>query len=239
VATDYDASLLSDLDGCEGYLAEAFDVSSDEAANRVAKRIRAEVGRLDVIVNNAGVMSFYPVSEAPTSMTVAAFSVNTFGPLRTVRACLDLLIESRGRIVNISSESAPLRTPFQSYASSKMALEALSDVLRRELQLFGVHVAIVRPGAIGTELLEDVQQVRNELQNSRFDKFFRRFAAGVAKRIPKHPSTPAEVAEVVFAAATDEKRRVLYRVNNDRVLRILSWLPAGLTDRILAGNFTR
>lgn len=239
MATDYDASLLKDLDGREGFLVAAFDVGSDEAADLVAERIRAEVGRLDVIVNNAGVMSFYPVSEAPTSLTVNAFSINTFGPLRAVRACLDLLIDSRGRVVNISSESAPLRTPFQSYASSKMALEALSDVLRRELRLVGVGVAVVRPGAIGTELLEDVQQVRNELENSRFQKFFRAFAAAVARRMPKNPSTPAEVAEVVYRAATEGKPRVLYRVNNDWALRVLSWLPAGLTDRLMSGKIKR
>jgi NAD(P)-dependent dehydrogenase (short-subunit alcohol dehydrogenase family) len=115
VATDYDEGLLADLAGQDGYTTSALDVTRDEAADNVAAMIKADIGHLDVIV------------------TVNAFEINTFGALRTIRACLDLLIESKGRVVNISSESAPLRTPFQSYASSKMALEALTDAMRREV----------------------------------------------------------------------------------------------------------
>ena len=188
VVTDYDEGLLADLAGKDGYTTAALDVTSDEAADDVATMIKADIGRLDVIVNNAGINAFYPVCEAPTQMTVNAFNINTFGALRTIRACLDLLIESKGRVVNISSESAPLRTPFQSYASSKMALEALSDAMRRELSLVGVHLAIVRPGAIKTELFDDIHNLKNAVDNSRFDKFFGRFAKGVAKRVPKNPS---------------------------------------------------
>lgn len=236
VATDYDLGLLSDLDDQEGYMIAPLDVANDEAADAVAAIIDGKLGRLDVLVNNAGINSFYPVCEAPTSMTVNTFNINTFGPLRTIRACLDLLIDAGGRIVNVSSESAPLRTPFQSYASSKMALEALSDVMRRELHLVGVHLALVRPGAIRTELFDDIHNLRNEVDNSRFDKFFGRYAAGVAKRVPKNPSTPDEVATVVYAAATDPRKKVLYKINNDVSLKILSRLPARFLDKLLTND---
>jgi len=236
VATDYDAGLLSDLDGQEGYTIAALDVTNDEAADAVATMIDDKLGRLDVLVNNAGINSFYPVCEAPTPMTVNTFNINTFGPLRTIRACLDLLTESTGRIVNVSSESAPLRTPFQSYASSKMALEALSDAMRRELTLMGVHLALVRPGAIKTELFDDIHHLQNAVENSRFERFFGRFAKGVARRVPKNPSPPEDVAAVVYEAATDTKKKVLYRINNDLTLRILSRLPSKLLDKLLTGD---
>ncbi len=236
VATDYDISLLSDLEDREHFTTAALDVSNDEAADAVAAMIQADLGRLDVIVNNAGINAFYPVCEAPTPMTVNTFNINTFGPLRTIRACLDLLIESKGRIVNVSSESAPLRTPFQSYASSKMALEALSDAMRRELRLVGVHLALVRPGAIKTELFDEIHNLRNAVDNSYFDRFFERFAAGVAKRVPKSPSTPGEVAAVVFQAATDPKKKVMYKINNDFTLRLLSRLPAKFLDKLLTSE---
>jgi len=236
VATDYDVGLLPDLANNDGFTVAALDVTSDEAADAVATMIRTELGRLDVVVNNAGVNAFYPVCEAPTEMTVNTFQINTFGPLRTIRACIDLLIESKGRVVNVSSESAPLRTPFQSYASSKMALEALSDAMRRELQLMGVHIALVRPGAIKTELFDEVHNLKNAVANSRFDRFFGRYAAAVARRVPKNPSTPAEVAEVVYEAATDPKKKVLYKINNNFALRVLGRLPARLVDKILGGD---
>lgn len=239
VATDYDTALLSGLDGEDGYTIAALDVTSDEAADAVAAMIETDIGHLEVLVNNAGINSFYPVCEAPTQLTVNTFDINTFGALRTIRACLDLLIESRGRIVNVSSESAPLRSPFQSYASSKMALEALSEVMRRELRLFGVHLALVRPGAIQTELFEDIHHLKNEVENSRFERFFSKFARSVAKRAPKDPSTPAEVAAVVYRAATDRDKKLTYEINNDLAIKVLGYLPASIVDKLLTSEIGR
>ena len=98
------------------------DVTDIDQATEIANLIRERCGRLDVIVNNAGVNPFYPVSEAPPRQTIHGFMVNTFAAVIVPQACLDLLIESKGRIVNISSESSTFRAPFQIYQSSKMAL---------------------------------------------------------------------------------------------------------------------
>jgi NAD(P)-dependent dehydrogenase (short-subunit alcohol dehydrogenase family) len=239
VATDYDVDLLADLAGEEGYTVAVLDVTSDENADEVAAMIAKDIGHLEVLVNNAGIMSFYPVCEAPTELTVNTFDINTFGPVRTIRACLDLLEDSQGRIVNISSESAPLRSPFQSYASSKMALEALSDAMRRELSLLGVHLALVRPGAIQTELYEEVHHVTNEIENSRFENFFKRFAKGVARRAPQNPSTPAEVAAVVYEAATDADEKPMYEINNSLAIKIAGYLPTRMLDKLLTTELGR
>ena len=239
VATDYDVDLLSDLADKDGYTVAALDVTSDEAADAVAAMIADDIGHLEVLVNNAGINSFYPVCEAPTELTVNTFNINTFGPVRMIRACLDLLEESQGRIVNISSESAPLRSPFGSYASSKMALEALSDAMRRELRLLGVHLAFVRPGAIKTELYDDIHDLKNEIENSRFEQFFKRFAKGVAKRAPKNPSAPEEVAAVVYEAATDPAEKTMYEINNNLAIKIASYLPTKMLDKLLTDELGR
>ncbi len=236
VATDYDEGLLADLAGKDGYTTSALDVTNDEAADDVAAMIKADIGRLDVIVNNAGINAFYPVCEAPTQMTVNAFEINTFGALRTIRACLDLLIESKGRVVNISSESAPLRTPFQSYASSKMALEALTDAMRRELLPKGVHIAIVRPGAIKTEMFGEIAHLKNAVENSRFDSDFGQFAKGVAKRVPKHPSPPEDVAAVVYKAATDPKKKVLFMIRRPSAPTVLTCTTTIRLEKLLAAK---
>ena len=236
VATDCSAGLLTHLDGEERFTTSVLDVSSDRAAEDVAAMIASDIGRLDVIVNNAGVNSFYPVCEAPTQLTVDAFQINTFGALRTVRACLGMLIESKGCVVNISSESAPLRTPFQSYASSKMALEALSDVIRRELLPRNVHVALVRPGAIQTDMFGELANLENAVDNSRFDGDFALYKKGVKKRVPKNPSLPADVAAIVYKAATDPKKKPLYKINNNFALAVLSRMPTKMLDKILVGK---
>ena len=233
VATDFDPDLLTDLEGVPGYLTAEHDVRDVEAAARVAALIRDRCGRLDVVVNNAGVNSFYPVCEAPPQRTIDAFMINTFGALIVSQACLDLLIESRGRIVNIASESSPFRPPFQVYQSTKMALECLSDVMRRELQFFDVHVAIIRPGAARTELIEGAQRVEVRAENSRFEPWFPKLREMVARGIPKRICEPAEVAAVVYRAATDPKKRVMYRINNDPKQRLALLVPKGVMDRLI------
>ena len=233
VATDYDPSLLSELEGTEGYTTAKLDVTSVEDAQKVAQMVTNELGRLDVIVNNAGVDVFCPITEAPPEKTINGFMINTFAALITTQACLDLLIASKGTVVNISSESAPLRTPFQFYQSSKLALEAISDVMRRELIVFGAHVAIIRPGAIETPFIAGHDNIKNPIENSRYKEVFDRFAAGVAKASPKRKSKPADVAALVYHAATDPKRKTMYGMNHSLKLKIIGKLPAKLLDKLI------
>jgi NAD(P)-dependent dehydrogenase (short-subunit alcohol dehydrogenase family) len=233
VATDCDVGLLADLEDAPRYLTARHDVSDIDAAAEMAALIRKHCGRLDVIVNNAGVNSFYPVCEAPPQRTIDGFMINTFGALIVSQACLDLLIESRGRIINIASESSPFRPPFQIYQSTKMALECLSDVMRRELQLFGVHVAIIRPGAIRTELLEGANHVEVDAPNSRFEPYFPKLREMVARGMPKKLSEPQQVPEVVYRAATDPRKKVMYRINNDLKQRLALLVPKRLMDRLI------
>jgi NAD(P)-dependent dehydrogenase (short-subunit alcohol dehydrogenase family) len=233
VATDYDESLLQDLEGTPRTLTARHDVGDIDAAAEVAGSIRDRCGRLDVVVNNAGVNRFYPVCEAPPQQTIDAFRVNTFGALIVSQACLDLLIESQGRIVNIASESSTFRPPFQAYQATKMALECLSDVMRRELQLLGVHVAIIRPGAIETNLIEGARQVEVDLEDSRFAPYFPKLRELVARGMPKKVSEPAEVAALVHRAATDPKKKALYRINNDPKQRFAALLPKRVMDKLI------
>ena len=233
VATDYDASLLSDLEGKAGFTIAKLDVTKVEDARNVVQMLTNELGRLDVIVNNAGVDVFCPITEAPPEKTINGFMINTFAALITTQACLDLLIASKGTVVNISSESAPLRTPFQFYQSSKLALEGISDVMRRELIVFGAHVAIIRPGAIETPLIAGHDNIQNPIENSRYKAFFTRFAAGVAKATPKRKSKPADVAALVYHAATDPRRKIMYEINHSLKLKLIGKLPAKLLDKLI------
>ncbi|MEH6548518.1 MAG: SDR family NAD(P)-dependent oxidoreductase [Pseudomonadales bacterium] len=233
VATDYDISVLSDMEGKDGYTTAKLDVTSAEDARSIAQMVTTELGRLDVIINNAGVDVFAPITEAPPEKTIHGFMINTFAALITTQACLDLLIASKGTVVNISSESAPLRTPFQFYQSSKLALEGISDVMRRELILFGAHVAVIRPGAIETPFIAGHGNIKNPVENSRYKEFFDRFAAGVAKASPTRKSRPADVAALVYHAATDPKRKTMYGMNHSLTLKILGMLPAKLVDSLI------
>ena len=233
VATDRSAELLSEFAGRDGFRALPMDVTNTVAVRRVAESVAAEFGRLDVLVNNAGVIGYFPVVELDPDEVIRHFQVNTFGALRTVHACLDLLVTARGRVINISSESYRFRNPFQIYQTTKLALEGLSDVMRRELAPLGVQVATVRPGAMDTQLFHAMRAIENPVTDSRLATQFGRFARSLARRPPKRVVSPDAVAELVREAATAARLRPHYEINNMAALRVAGALPSGLADRAM------
>lgn len=231
IATDADAELLADLTG--RMITAELDVTDQRAADAAASLVRTRFGRLDVLVNNAGLIGYFPVAETDPDVLIKHFEVNAFGALRLTHACLDLLVPAGGRVLNISSESWRLRTPFQIYQSTKLALEGISDVLRRELAHLGVHVATIRPGAINTELFHAMHDIRNPVPESRLQKPFDRFVERLSANPPAKRSEPDEVAALVCRAATDHRRRAHYTINNMLGLKLVSWLPVRWADRLL------
>jgi len=234
VATDRSAELVEGYEGRDGFRAAVLDVTDADSIEAVAATVADEFGRLDVLVNNAGLIGYFPVAEIDPEIVIRHFQVNTFGAVRTVHALLDLLVAAGGRIVNVTSESYRFRNPFQVYQSTKLALEGLSDVLRRELAPLGVRVATVRPGAIDTQLFHAMDAIENPVPDSRLAKPFARFARGLARRPPKKVSKPTDVAAVIVRAATDERPRAHYAINNMLALRVAAALPTRLADAATA-----
>jgi NAD(P)-dependent dehydrogenase (short-subunit alcohol dehydrogenase family) len=231
VATDRTLELVDAFAGPDGYTPLALDVTDTAAAAEVAAKVRSATGRLDVLVNNAGMIGYFPTVETDPERLIGHFQVNTFAALRTVHAFLDLLVASRGRVINVTSESYRFRNPFQIYQTTKLALEGLSDVQRRELAGLGVQVSTVRPGAIRTELFTAMAHIENPVPGSKLAKPFGRFARMLATRPPSRISEPAEVAAVIVRAATEPKPRAHYAINNMRSLRIAAALPTSVADR--------
>jgi NAD(P)-dependent dehydrogenase (short-subunit alcohol dehydrogenase family) len=130
------------------------DVTSDASVEAAAKTILTEAGAVDVLVNNAGT-AFFGIQEAFTPAAVERqFATNVFGPLRVNRAFLPSMRERRsGLVVYISSGVGRFIVPFGGiYTASKWALEALAETSSYELAPFDVDVAIVEPGAFGTNI---------------------------------------------------------------------------------------
>jgi NAD(P)-dependent dehydrogenase (short-subunit alcohol dehydrogenase family) len=127
------------------------DVTSDTSVASAAEEIR-ELGRVDVLVNNAGVMNIGITEAYSIDEVQAQFEVNTFGPARVAKAFIPQMREQKsGLIINLSSVLGRLNLPFFGvYCASKFALEALFEAYRYELAAFGVDCIIVEPGPYGS-----------------------------------------------------------------------------------------
>jgi NAD(P)-dependent dehydrogenase (short-subunit alcohol dehydrogenase family) len=144
---------MADLDKIDNVKAVRIDVTKQEQIDAAVKLIEQEGRGLWGLVNNAGVNVVAPLIEADESDFKFLFNVNVFGVYRVTKAFAPLIIESKGRIVNISSISGVLSGGgYGMYAASKHAVEAMTDALAGELEDFDVFVTAVNPGNFASEI---------------------------------------------------------------------------------------
>jgi short-subunit dehydrogenase len=135
------------------------DVTDPPSIVTLRERVHAEVGPLDVLVNNAGVVFGGPFADVPLEQHFKTFEVNTLGVVAMTHAFLpDLVSRPEAHLVNIASASGFIGLPYgATYASSKWAVIGFSESIRAELKLIGqdhVHVTIVCPSYVGTGMFE-------------------------------------------------------------------------------------
>ena len=130
------------------------DVSEESQAQAFVTRAHAELGRLDVLVNNAGVMLLGPIENAPTEEWRRMIAANVFGVLYCTHAALALMgAQGSGHIVNVSSVAGRVaRAGSGVYNLTKFGVGAFSESLRQEAVAIGVRVTLIEPGAVDTEL---------------------------------------------------------------------------------------
>jgi NADP-dependent 3-hydroxy acid dehydrogenase YdfG len=135
-------------------LAVSADVGEEDQAHAFVQRAHDELGRLDVLVNNAGVMLLGPIENAPTEEWRQMIHVNVFGVLYCTHAALPLMrAQGSGHIVNISSVAGRFaRAGSGVYNLTKFGVGAFSEALRQETASLGLRVTLIEPGAVATEL---------------------------------------------------------------------------------------
>jgi NADP-dependent 3-hydroxy acid dehydrogenase YdfG len=139
-------------------LAVATDITSEESVAAAVTAVNAAFGRVDLVVNNAGVMIPEHISTAPFADWQKMLDTNVTGLLRVLRAFTpDLTGEGHADLVNISSIAAHLTFPeYAVYGASKAAVTFLSNSLRAELGPKGVRVTNIEPGLVESELRKDI-----------------------------------------------------------------------------------
>jgi NAD(P)-dependent dehydrogenase (short-subunit alcohol dehydrogenase family) len=234
--------LVFATDGCEprdevrrntaGIIVVRMDVTSDESVRKVFRLVEKMGVTLSLIINNAGIDRYFPLSEAPVERFREVFEVNVFGAYRVNQVFLPLLKRPGGRIVHIGSESLHLTVPFLTYPLSKKLLEGYAKVLRQELAFSGIDVVVIRPGAINTRLLQQVKDLGKDEGNWKLMPQFRRFAQGASREIGKTFS-PERVAWFVYQKSIEPNPSAVYRINNQMQLRIAALLPFSWIEKIV------
>jgi clavulanate-9-aldehyde reducatase len=174
-------------------LAIETDVGDEEQAHAFVERAHDELGRLDALVNNAGVMLLGPVDGAPTEEWRRMVHVNLFGVLYCTHAALPLMrAQGSGHVVNVSSVAGRVASAGAAvYNLTKWGVNAFSEALRQECVDAGIRVTIVEPGAVVTEL-------QGHNRPPVYEQMMRRWE-GV------EPLQPQDVADaIVFALAQPE-----------------------------------
>jgi NAD(P)-dependent dehydrogenase (short-subunit alcohol dehydrogenase family) len=236
IATDVDPRLLEQYQNRTNFIPFEMDVTNLTSVEEARAQLHDRGIHIDILVNNAGIYDMFPLSESDPQRLRKIMDINLTGSAITIRTFLDDLTEKRGRIIQVSSESVRLPGLFQPYQVSKIAMEAFSISVRQELSLKGVKLVIVRPGAIRTLIYENLTKFTNPSDNSRYEKEFLKFVKETAKNIGR-VSEPTEVARVILKAATVNKPKNIYRINNSPWVVFLSLLPARLLELVIRKKF--
>src|SRR6266700_3461800 len=189
------------------------DVASDASVHAAVGQVIERSGRIDVLVNNAGVGAAGAAEESSVAQDQRVFDVNVFGVIRMTKAVLPhMRARGSGRIINISSVLGFVPAPYMaSYAAAKHAIEGYSESVDHEVREHGVRVLLVQPAY--------AQQ--------------RRIFGDVLAEAMKDGDDPAVVAKVIVAAATDPRPKLRYTAGPaaGRVSTLRRIVPARAFDR--------
>jgi short-subunit dehydrogenase len=210
------------------------DVGSDASVAAAVQQVIDRFGRVDVLVNNAGIGTAGAGEESSVAQAQGVFDINVFGLMRMTRAVLPhMRARGTGRIINISSILGFVPQPYMAiYAASKHAVEGYSESLDHEVREHGVRVLLVEPAWTSTAF--DANSVEPDMPLDVYAEQRNVFAEYMAASV-KDGDSPATVAKEIVAAATDAKPKLRYAAGarTGRVHAMRRIVPARMFDQQL------
>ncbi|XP_044470710.1 NADPH-dependent 1-acyldihydroxyacetone phosphate reductase-like [Mangifera indica] len=237
VATSRKKRTMQDLEQDPRFFLQELDVCSDESVKNCVKNVVAKFGRIDVLVNNAGVPCIGPLVELPLSAMELGFNTNVYGPVRMVQAVFPhMASKKKGKIVNMGSASAYLPAPWNGvYVANKCALHSLTDTLRLELGHFGIEVVNVVPGAITSNIGKSCISSYNQRPEWKLYKPFEEIIQERAYFYRTLKRIPAEVFAKDMVAAVMKKNPPAWFSSGpySTLMAILYHMPVFVQDFIV------
>ncbi len=210
------------------------DVTDEVSVQAMVAEVLKQAGRIDLLVNNAGIGLLGGAEESSTAQAQALFDVNVFGITRVTNAVLPTMRhQKQGRIINMSSILGLIPSPYNAlYASTKHAVEGYSESLDHELRTQGIRVALVEPGLTKTAFEESI--IRPDRTLPVYDTA-RRDMEALMRQGVSAGDAPEVVANIVLKAATDTvpKRRYTAGKLSTQVRFLRRFFPESIVDKNL------
>jgi len=221
-----------------GVIMLACDVTDGGAVDTLVSTVLSQTGRIDLLVNNAGIGLLGGAEESSVAQVQSLFDVNLFGVIRMTNAVLpSMRRQSEGRIINIGSVLGLIPAPYSAhYSAAKHALEGYSESLDHEVRAFNIRVSVIEPAFVRTVFDQ------NGIEPDSVLKEYDRARAGVGallRDVMPKADRPEVVADAVVRAATDARPRPRYTVGKAarQVSMLRRFAPAGIFDKSLRRQF--
>lgn len=199
------------------------DVTSADDRKTVVARILEKHGRIDALVNNAGIALAGFLEQLDEDEIRKIFEVNVFGAWALTREVLPAMRAQReGIVINVSSMAGRFPLPgLGGYASSKWALEGMSEVWRHELRPWGVRVVLIEPGPYKTDILERNRRVGRNVEDpdSPWAPMVQRVLEMEEREVPKRAGDPMDVARRIVALLGHENPRLRHPMGSAALAR--------------------
>lgn len=212
------------------------DVRNEVQVQDVVMQIQNNYGRLDILINNAGVAVGGMIEEIPLSMWKEQMEINFLGMVCVTQAVLPLMREGgRGLIIQMSSISGNVGFPgYGPYASSKFALEGFSECLAMEVKPFGIDVVLVEPGAYGTPIWGKSFSQMSQASHSPYKGLLGRVLQ-YSQRSAAASGNPLDIAKLIAKITTVRSPAFRYSLPRATTVTMLTkqWLPDRWFHRII------
>jgi len=213
------------------------DIRDEASVQNGIQAIVSQAGRVDVLVNSAGVTLLGATEETSIAEARSLFDTNVLGILRTTQAVLpQMRDQGSGRIVNVSSVLGFLPAPYMGlYSASKHAVEGLSETLDHEVRKFGIRVALVEPSFTRTNLDVNAPQAASRIPAYDYERSI--VSQAIQKTVQKAPEPDGVAATIVDAALGAWKMRRTPKGEASLLSRLRRFMPAGPVDTGLRKTF--
>jgi len=223
-----------------GFQLLKMDVTNIESIQQAVDTILVKEGRIDVLINNAGIGITGPIEETPHTEIVKVFDTNFHGQIHTIKAVLPQMRKQKaGLIINITSIAGFMGLPYRGiYSATKGAMELITETLRMETKDFGIHITSIAPGDFTTNIAAGRYHapiLEDSAYRIPYDKTLQLIDKGV-----NEGEDPVLMAQTVLKVINAKNPKVRYKVGSFMQkfsLRLKNVLPDKVYEKLLLNHY--